>query len=72
MSKHDIQVQGTRKCTFFIMNVDQMARCLLEANHYYAEIREELEDGSNLPELMKEVKDLASKISKERYANGKA
>ena len=64
-----IQLQGTQKSTFFIMNVDQMCRCLLQANHFYAEIKDELNDKSNLPELMDEVRQLALKIEKERYAN---
>lgn len=67
-----IQLQGTQKSTFFIMNVDQMCRCLLEANHFYAEIKDQLDEQSNLPELMNEVRQLALKIEKERYANGKA
>lgn len=67
-----IQLQGTQKSTFFIMNVDQMCRCLLQANHFYAEIKDELDEQSNLPELMNEVRQLAFKIEKERYANGKA
>ena len=67
-----IQLQGTQKSTFFIMNVDQMCRCLLQANDYYAEIKDQLDEQSNLPELMNEVRQLALKIEKERYASGKA